>query len=391
MSIHSSSRRTPGTGIFAPLNIAAYIAWIAVAGETIWNALRHGVSTAPQALTLCLLLLFLTALGSRAVFEGRPKAVKYAPWMVVVQVLLAPLCVNLLGDPLQAVLLVVAAAQAGAFQRRRWIYMALIIANVALIVWLLHTQPFAKAIQISLAYIAFQLFAGLVIQAAYTHYELQQKVELTNRELLATRVLVAEGARVQERLRVSRDLHDIAGHKLTALKLQLSVGLRNHAVASSQILERCFTLADELLTDIRSIVSTLRDNERIDLRQALIALDPGIPDINIVFAIEPDMIILDIEKAETLLRCAQEGITNALRHGHASEIKVVLQQSAVEVTLTVEDDGDNLIDGNIKFGHGLIGLQERLQQIDGSLTLQHRLHPRGCLLTAVLPNEVAAC
>jgi len=83
-----------------------------------------------------------------------------------------------------------------------------------------------------------------------------------------------------------------------------------------------------------------------------------------------------------MLRFAQEGLTNALRHSGATEVRVILTESAEALTLTVEDDGNA---SAIEPGNGLIGLKERLQQLGGQLKIDIRA-PRGLALVAVLPH-----
>jgi len=82
-----------------------------------------------------------------------------------------------------------------------------------------------------------------------------------------------------------------------------------------------------------------------------------------------------------MLRCAQEGLTNALRHSGAGEIRVILAESAEGLTLTVEDDGNGSV---VAPGNGLVGLRERLQQLGGQLRVDTR-SPRGLALIAILP------
>jgi DNA-binding NarL/FixJ family response regulator len=76
--------------------------------------------------------------------------------------------------------------------------------------------------------VAFELFAAFVSRAAYAAQESRREVLRANRELQAARALVTEGVRVQERLRLSRELHDIAGHEV-ARYLGIAVGtVKNH-------------------------------------------------------------------------------------------------------------------------------------------------------------------
>jgi signal transduction histidine kinase len=383
-------RRTPGAGLLGPLNATAYVAWLAAASSLLGHTGREAVSPAQWAVGLVALVVFLIALGTRAILEERSASDAALGSVVIIQAAVAPVSLWMLRDHLQGVLLVLAAAQLAVLRDRRVAIGTLTVANCALIVWLVRSQPVPKAVQLALAYIAFELFAHFVTRAAYAATESRREVLRTNRELNAARALVAEGARALERLRISRELHDIAGHKLTALKLQLSLAVRTQAISVSSTLAQCLTLADELLSDIRVVVSALRQGDPIDLRSALLALNPAVASVSVKFNVEPSAVVSDIAKAEALLRCAQEGLTNALRHGGATEILVTLARNDEELILSVEDNGAGFESPTPPVGNGLRGLRERLEEFQGALSLDRRT-PRGCVLRAVLPEPGVSC
>jgi len=383
-------RRTPGAGLLGPLNATAYVAWLAVASSLLGTTGAQTIGSALWVAALAALVLFLIALGARAILEEQGAS---DPWLgstVILQAVIAPISLWTLHDHLQAVLLVLVASQLAALRDRRMSLVMLTLANAVLFVWLARSEPLPKAMQLGLAYVAFQLFAALVSRAAYVAEESRLDVLRSNRELQAARALVAEGARAQERLRLSRELHDIAGHKLTALKLQLSLATRTQASSASGTLAQCLTLSDELLSDIRMVVSALRQGDTIDLRTALLALNPAVASVSVKFNVEPGAVVSDIAKAEALLRCAQEGLTNALRHGGATEILVTLARNDEELVLSVEDNGAGFQSPAPPAGNGLRGLRERLEEFQGVISLDRRT-PRGCVLRAVLPEPRVAC
>ena len=207
-------------------------------------------------------------------------------------------------------------------------------------------------------------------------------------ELISTRALLSESARAQERLSLSRDLHDVCGHKLTALKLTLrGRGDAGALEASERAL--CQTLTDELLSDIRAVVATLREHEGIDLAQALKQLGNGWKRPAVRVAINPNTRVPNLEYAVALLRVAQEGLTNAARHSDATEVKIALTHldataqtsDGGALVLSVSDNGSGapkLIRGN-----GLNGMAERLAALGGSLQIS-QMTP-GLRLAAHLP------
>jgi signal transduction histidine kinase len=383
-------RRTPGAGLLSPLNATGYVAWLAAASSFLGHGGGPAVPSSEWQVGFASLVLFLIAFGGRALLEERSGSDAVVGATVVLQAAVAPVSLWMLRDHLQAILLVLVAAQLPALRDRRLALAMLTLANGALLVWLDLSQPTYKAMQLGLAYVAFQLFAAFVTRAAYAAQESSQDVLRANRELKAARALVAEGARAQERLRLSRELHDIAGHKLTALKLQLSLEIRTRTNLASGALPQCLTLADELLNDIRMVVSALRQEDTIDLRTALLALNPAVASVSVQFDVEPGAVVSDIAKAEALLRCAQEGLTNALRHGGATEILVSLSRNQQELVLSVEDNGAGYQSLTPPVGNGLRGLRERLEEFQGVLCLDRRI-PRGCVLRVVLPEPRVAC
>jgi signal transduction histidine kinase len=389
-SFGTLDRRTPGAGLLGPLNATAYVAWLAAASSLLGTTGAQMIGSVEWVAGLAALVLFLIALGTRAILEDRSAADAALGCTVILQAVIVPISLWMLRDHLQAILLVLIAAQLPALRNRRLALAMLTLANGALFVWLARSQPLPKAMQLGLAYVAFQLFATFVSRAAYMAQESRRDVLRANRELRAARALVAEGARAQERLRLSRELHDVAGHKLTALKLQLALEMRTQGSSASGTLAQCLTLADELLTDIRTVVSALRQEDRIDLRTALLALNPAVASVSVKFNVEPGAVVSDIAKAEALLRCAQEGLTNALRHGGATEILVTLSRNEQELVLSVEDNGAGYSSPAPPAGNGLRGLRERLEEFQGVVSLD-RCTPRGCVLRAVLPEPRAAC
>jgi signal transduction histidine kinase len=225
------------------------------------------------------------------------------------------------------------------------------------------------AVVATLGYVSFQVFTVLMVNYTKRAQQTRNEVLRINAELLATRQLLLEGARDEERLRISRELHDLVGHKLTALKLQLHLRARQSAdnAACRTLDDECVRLSDELLSDVRGVVSTLREGDGIDLHRALEALIPAVPQPRIELKLEANALVPGLQQAHTLLRCAQESLTNALRHSGATLVILRLERSRGGVALTVEDDGCARSLPNA--GNGLTGMRERLQALDGTLQL----------------------
>ena len=225
----------------------------------------------------------------------------------------------------------------------------------------------ANAIFTVILYGTFHLFAMLTARNAHEAEEAREQVEALNRELLATQHLLAEASRQSERTRIARDLHDLLGHHLTALSLNLQIAERLSSGEAKRKVEESRALARLLLSDVREAVSTLRTEAAVDFRRAISLLVDSAPGLDVRLDIEDGLEIDDVEIAETLLRCVQESITNTLRHSGASHSWIRVWREDDRLMLEVGDDGT--LDGTLTEGNGLTGMRERLDRIRGSLTL----------------------
>jgi two-component system sensor histidine kinase DesK len=177
---------------------------------------------------------------------------------------------------------------------------------------------------------------------------------------------VEEMAKVAERERIARDLHDVLGHTLSviALKSELASKLADRdpgrAVQEIREVER---ISREALTEVRSAVEGYKNRgfsgELTEARQALtsagVRLDADIGDVPL------------LPRQETALALAlREAITNVVRHARASICRVALFREHGEVVLTVQDDGAG---GPLTEGNGLTGMRERVAAAGGTLSV----------------------
>ncbi|HRP34517.1 MAG TPA: sensor histidine kinase [Gammaproteobacteria bacterium] len=226
-------------------------------------------------------------------------------------------------------------------------------------------MPRGAALTTTIAWAGFQAFAVLTVRYAMRAERMAAELSTVNAGLLATRSLLDETARDQERLRLSRELHDVAGHKLTALKLNLRALAHEPGLADREELRTSARLADELLDELRALVRQLRVSDGLDLQQALVRLAEPLPRPAVEFSIAPEARVPRAEQAEALLRVAQEALTNAARHGGARRAWLSLRREGDDVVLAVEDDGR--VDWPLQPGNGLTGMQERIGALGGSL------------------------
>ncbi|MFC3650008.1 sensor histidine kinase [Dyella humi] len=208
--------------------------------------------------------------------------------------------------------------------------------------------------------------ASLVASQLAEEREAQRRL---NSELRATRALLAESTRIAERMRIARELHDVIGHHLTALSLNLEVASHLSNESASVHVRKAQSTARLLLTDVREAVSELRQDDAIDLTQALQSLIDGVPSLRVHLNIPPRFSVEDPGRAQVLLRCVQEIITNTARHAGARNLWLTFTyEDETLLSLCARDDGRGVSD--ITPGNGLSGMRERLAEFGGSVTME---------------------
>jgi len=247
------------------------------------------------------------------------------------------------------------------------------------------------AFSLSDAFLQSSLYSGFIVLAFVTALVTKQQVEAReeqrrlNSELRATRTLLAESSRLGERMRISRELHDLVGHHLTALSLNLEVASHLVQGQAQEHVRQAQSVAKLLLSDVREVVSQLREGDSIDLTQALTNLTEGVPGLAIHLELPPRFSVDDPKRAQVLLRCAQEIITNTVRHAGARNLWLSFERSEDrQMAIHARDDGR----GAAEFtqGNGLAGMRERLAQFGGKVDIVTG-RGQGFALSAQLPLE----
>jgi signal transduction histidine kinase len=196
-----------------------------------------------------------------------------------------------------------------------------------------------------------------------------------NAALDAARRREQELAVAEERLRIARDIHDGLGHHLTALTVQLQAAERlveRDPARAAAAIATSREVAQAALGEVRQSVAAMRRDPLAGrpLTDALAALADEFgrrTGMNVRFTHSGEAAGLGPATAQTLYRTAQEGLTNALKHGAARNAAIVLTVEQELVTLTVRDDGAGAA-APAGEGFGLAGLRERAAQLGGSFS-----------------------
>ena len=235
-------------------------------------------------------------------------------------------------------------------------------AFLAVAAWRWSPHHAAAMVAMSIPFQLLAVYTGRVVAG-----ELAARNELAraNAELLATQNLLADSNRAAERFRISRELHDVFGHRLTALSLHLEIATVAADDERTRSVAKAYAITRELLGDVRAVVDNLRGGAHVDLARALETLTSDVPRPRVHLEIPPALVVDSGAQAQVLLRCAQEMVTNAMKHSDATHLWLRLGDAAGGVEMVAVDDGRGA--ASLRRGHGLVGLEERLREIGGQL------------------------
>lgn len=227
--------------------------------------------------------------------------------------------------------------------------------------------------------------------------QLEQQFNRMAQQLAASmtqqQTLAEQNARLAERARISRELHDAISQDLFSLRM-LGGGLRTAIAKGSNLQPFVETLeeaADRMTREMRALLLELRPSqlEQFGLATALEELAAAYhARLGIIVTTTLDPVPLDEKTEHALLRIAQEALTNAARHASASAITLRLQslQDTIEFEITDNGKGFDPTENGTHHGLGLHLMQERVQELHGMLSLQ-TTPGQGTRITISLPQE----
>lgn len=224
----------------------------------------------------------------------------------------------------------------------------------------------------ALLFATFHFFALLSSTATKKATLAKERSLELNRELTATQHLLTEATKQSERTRIARDLHDLLGHHLTALTINLQVASRLSQGRAKESVDQSHALSKLLLNDVRDAVTTLHEESAVNFGETLRLIVENVPNLKVHLDIDSELGLNDVNVAQTILRCVQEAITNTLKHSSAKESWIRVWREDQQLRLRIEDNGQAPV--KLIPGHGLAGMRERIERLDGQLvidTLEH--------------------
>lgn len=182
---------------------------------------------------------------------------------------------------------------------------------------------------------------------------------------------------LQERNRISREIHDSVGHSLSTIIIQLGAISKLSEENSPQVSQMSAQLREfavKGLQEVRTVVHDLKP-EQLTKQQLNVALEEFIYEtkqhsgVEFVFRQNKPTFQLTKEQELTIFRGVQEATTNAIRHGKATKITLLMMYSANELIVTIMDNGVG--SSAISLEGGLKALEERLHEQQAQLEIKN--------------------
>lgn len=224
-----------------------------------------------------------------------------------------------------------------------------------------------------------------VIRKAKRHFKFDHDSDYNDEVFCITMLETQEN----ERQRISRELHDSTAQNLTSLvhKTEFcSKIVEEDPIRCKLELNKMSKMIREIINDTRELIYNLRpmsfDDIGLDaaIERALDKLESD-GSRKIDFTVEGEPYSIKSVIGITLLRIIQEGCSNAIRHGNASIIQVILRYDDDKISVKIEDDGSGFDTANLEkklrgdnSGFGLSMMKERVYLLSGKITIDSEIY-----------------
>jgi signal transduction histidine kinase len=217
------------------------------------------------------------------------------------------------------------------------------------------------------------IWASFVANAYDQKNKLAVEVEQQNKLLTHYTAEIEKMTLLEERNRMSKELHDTLGHSFISLILSLDASIAlvdsNPAEARDRLI-RLRALAEQNLDEMRSIVHEMGEEEESRLIRQVESLAVRFREHTgtaLTLSLPETERSVHFEIRQAVLRVIQESFTNALKHGKATQLHLELRYSESHLHLSIRNNGIPI--DNLNYGFGLTTMIHRVERLGGSLHL----------------------
>jgi signal transduction histidine kinase len=222
--------------------------------------------------------------------------------------------------------------------------------------------------------------------------EAHRKLQETYAELQETSVHSMRYAALEERSRLSQEIHDGLGHQLTSLIIQLQalqIMLEKNPEQASEAVNQLLGISRRAMKEVRLAVREWSDDEMglgLVALKGLISQTQGRSSIQFQFIQNSEISDWPIETSVLLYRVLQESLTNILKHSGALTAQIQIKETDEKIILDISDDGKFTANALFHPGFGINGILERCT-MQGGTCLFTPVNPHGFHTTAIIPIQ----
>lgn len=273
------------------------------------------------------------------------------------------------------------------FKLKEHYFTVFLTINLSLLLFLHYLQDGSMLEMVILS----SFYAFIMITLNQTEWVREEQTEMYDqllaeyRQLKRMNVSAEREARLEERTRIARDIHDSVGHRLTALIMKLEMLAIQNKDTDYRVLKQ---MAEESLEETREAVQTLQadEHEGIATVVQLIRKLEVESHIFVQFTMKQGVLSVPLtnEKSIALYRVIQEALTNAMRHAQSREVQVILGRSATG-DISFEINNQIFSAKPFEFGFGLHNMKKRVVELGGSLDVYQT--ERQFIVRGTIPSE----
>jgi signal transduction histidine kinase len=231
--------------------------------------------------------------------------------------------------------------------------------------------------------VMFLLVGNMIVNLMKVQREQHKRLSLANDRLLRYAATLEQLTTSRERNRMARELHDVLAHTMSGVAVELEgvrATLHNDPDQAELLLGQSLQAVREGLTETRRSLQALRASPLEDLGLGLAIINlaesiTGRSGLQTDIQMDENLRDFPVEVQQCFYRVAQEALSNIAIHAQSQHVTISLKHENSDLILIVEDDGIgfNINQANLNQKYGLLGMQERVEMIQGNLSIES--HP----------------